>query len=85
MPSMFCMRTVSIYGGASLLDRKRILNELLSDLGKDSPTKYSDHLFDSGKDVFANACTMQLEGIVSPSSAGLRVSSFGRPVRWRAG
>jgi hypothetical protein len=52
---------------------------------KGQSDQYSDHLFDSGKDVFANACTMQLEGIVSPSSAGLRVSSFGRPVRWRAG
>jgi bifunctional non-homologous end joining protein LigD len=51
--------------GAPLLERKRALAELLAGERKNSPLRYSEHLEADGGAVFRNACTMELEGIVS--------------------
>jgi bifunctional non-homologous end joining protein LigD len=45
--------------------RKAKLRELISDLPKNSPLVFSDDIKGSGEEVFAHACDMKLEGIVS--------------------
>jgi len=49
----------------SLLGRKSLLQQALSLLPAGSPLRYSDHTDQSGATVFAHACQMGLEGIVS--------------------
>jgi bifunctional non-homologous end joining protein LigD len=48
-----------------LLERKEILKRLLDGLGEESPLRLSEHLQASGDTVFANACSLGAEGIVS--------------------
>ncbi len=48
-----------------LLQRKELLAELLSDLGSGSPLRLSEHLEAKGEEVFAKACSLGAEGIVS--------------------
>ncbi len=54
----------------ALIDRKRVLAELLSELDPHSPIKFSEHLDASGPDVYRNACELELEGIVSKRKDG---------------
>jgi bifunctional non-homologous end joining protein LigD len=51
--------------GAPLIERKRALAELIPDKAKNSPLRYSEHLEADGATVWRNACTMELEGVVS--------------------
>ena len=53
---------------ATLLDRKEVLAELLSDAPQ--PIRLSEHLEADGAEVFKSACAMQLEGIVSKKKDG---------------
>lgn len=48
---------------APLVDRKRILKELLSGVG--APILYSDHMEDNGQKMFEHACEMGLEGVIA--------------------
>ena len=48
-----------------LLERKALLRDLLGRPSKSSLVRFSDHMAGDGADVFANACKMGLEGIVS--------------------
>lgn len=48
-----------------LLERKKLLEELLKPLGKKGPLSFSEHVKGSGVDVFARACDLKLEGIIS--------------------
>src|SRR3546814_11615906 len=50
---------------APLLERKQALRGLLAPLGADTPVAYSDHWDGSGARFFQQACSMELEGIVS--------------------
>lgn len=49
--------------GAALLDRKRVLSEVLA--GLEGPIKLSEHLEEDGPTVWKRACKLDLEGIVS--------------------
>ena len=48
-----------------LLERKALLKDLFGKPSKTSLLQFSDHMAGDGGDVFANACRMGLEGIVS--------------------
>ena len=48
---------------APLVDRKRILKELISGVG--APILFSDHMEDNGQKIFAHACEMGLEGVIA--------------------
>lgn len=48
---------------APLIDRKRILAELIRDVGQ--PILYSDHLEEKGEAMFQHACKIGLEGVIS--------------------
>jgi bifunctional non-homologous end joining protein LigD len=61
-----------------LIERKEKLSELLK--GVSAPLLYSDHLDGSGDKVFAQACKINLEGIVSKHSDAPYVS--GRSKSW---
>ncbi|MBA3506125.1 MAG: DNA ligase D, partial [Betaproteobacteria bacterium] len=58
---------------AALLDRKRVLQTLLQSTDE---LKFSDHVVGAGEEVFAQACKLGLEGIISK-----RVDSAYQPVR----
>jgi bifunctional non-homologous end joining protein LigD len=62
----------------SLIDRKRVLAELLAEAG--SRIKNSEHLEAPGATVLKNACKMELEGIVSKLVDGPYTS--GRTHNW---
>jgi bifunctional non-homologous end joining protein LigD len=47
----------------SLLERKKLLKALCQDCHE--TIRYSDHIIDNGVDVFAKACDLGLEGIIS--------------------
>jgi bifunctional non-homologous end joining protein LigD len=64
--------------GASLLDRKEVLATLLADAPE--PLRYSEHLDTDGAAVFANACKLDLEGVVSKRKDGRYRS--GRNENW---
>jgi bifunctional non-homologous end joining protein LigD len=51
--------------GLPLLERKKLLAELLSGLGEDSPIRLSEHFEADGKQVFEKACGLGAEGIIS--------------------
>jgi bifunctional non-homologous end joining protein LigD len=51
--------------GATLIDRKSVLEALLVAAPKDGAVRYSDDLRSPGREVFAHACQLALEGIVS--------------------
>lgn len=48
-----------------LIERKEKLKTLLAGLPKGGPLSYSDHVEGSGAQVFAHACKIKLEGIIS--------------------
>lgn len=48
-----------------LQERKRLLEKILKPLGKKGPLSYSEHVQGGGADVFARACDLKLEGIIS--------------------
>jgi bifunctional non-homologous end joining protein LigD len=48
-----------------LLERKRVLEELLAPLGDSGILRYSDHIEGNGEQFFKEACKLGLEGIVS--------------------
>lgn len=50
---------------AALVDRKRLLAELLERSPGKGPIRYSDHVEATGTTVFQHACEMALEGVVS--------------------
>ncbi|HEX7186114.1 MAG TPA: DNA ligase D [Thermoanaerobaculia bacterium] len=50
--------------GATLLDRKEALGELLGH-AKEGTIRYSDHVQGAGDDFYRHACTYKLEGIVA--------------------
>jgi bifunctional non-homologous end joining protein LigD len=50
---------------AALIDRKELLQAVVSGLGPDSPVRFSEHLQVDGPIMLAHACRMGLEGIVS--------------------
>ena len=51
---------------APLLERKDRLRDLLSNAG--SPLQYSDHQIGRGREFYARACELSLEGVLSPSA-----------------
>jgi bifunctional non-homologous end joining protein LigD len=50
---------------APLADRKRLLKFALGRRSKSAPVRYSEHLDGDGSEIFAQACALGLEGIVS--------------------
>jgi bifunctional non-homologous end joining protein LigD len=54
--------------GATLLDRKYVLTELLADAPE--PIRYSEHVEADGAVVYENACRLELEGVVSKRTDG---------------
>ena len=50
---------------APLIERKRILKELLDEAGVSGPILYADHLVSEGPRLFAHACKLGFEGIIS--------------------
>jgi bifunctional non-homologous end joining protein LigD len=66
--------------GLPLERRKEILKAVVDGSPQASPIRYCDHIVGTGPDVFAQACRMHLEGIVSKR----RESSYrpGRGVGW---
>lgn len=63
-----------------LLERKSILNALLSGLPPDGPIRVNEHMVGDGKTVFDHACRLGAEGIVSKLAQGKYVS--GRSNGW---
>jgi bifunctional non-homologous end joining protein LigD len=51
--------------GKHLVDRKKLLKPLIAGLGSQSVILYSDHIENLGDKVFAQACQLALEGVVS--------------------
>ncbi|WP_442485669.1 DNA ligase D [Aeoliella sp. SH292] len=51
--------------GAALIDRKEILQQLLSTAPADGVLRYSDHIRGDGSGVIQHACQHSLEGIIS--------------------
>lgn len=51
--------------GATLVDRKRVLQKLLGELPGDGVVKLSEHFETDGSVMLKHACEMKLEGIVS--------------------
>jgi bifunctional non-homologous end joining protein LigD len=51
--------------GKHLVDRKALLQPLIAGLGAQSTILYSDHIENLGDKVFAQACQLALEGVVS--------------------
>jgi bifunctional non-homologous end joining protein LigD len=50
---------------ARLIERKRILKDLLDEVGVSGPILYADHLVSDGPRLFAHACKLGFEGIIS--------------------
>lgn len=63
-----------------LLQRKQILTELLSGQPADGAIRISEHMTGDGKAVFAKACKLGAEGIISKLAQGKYVS--GRSNAW---
>jgi bifunctional non-homologous end joining protein LigD len=53
-----------------LVDRKEVLRLVLEDAPRPGPVQYSEHLEAEGGTVFANACALELEGVVSKLKTG---------------
>jgi bifunctional non-homologous end joining protein LigD len=66
--------------GATLLDRKSLLERLLGQASAGSPLRYSEHSDENGATMLKHACHMGLEGIVS-KRRDLRYRS-GRGEHW---
>ena len=63
-----------------LLERKRVLAELLEPLGDKGLLRYSDHIEGNGEQFLKEACKLGLEGIVS--KRGDSVYEFTRSRNW---
>ena len=63
---------------APLVDRKRVFAGVIEKAGR--PIFYSEHFETDGADLFAQACKLGLEGIISKSKGAAY-----RPVGWKAG
>jgi bifunctional non-homologous end joining protein LigD len=63
--------------GMPLLERKELLEELVSSLGDDSPLRFSEHFAADGKKVFEQACSLGAEGIISKLSSAPYSSTRG--------
>lgn len=63
-----------------LVDRKRLLKELLAPVPGDSGIRFSEHLEGKGHTIYSKACSMALEGIISKRGDGAYVS--GRVGDW---
>jgi bifunctional non-homologous end joining protein LigD len=50
---------------APLADRKRLLKAALGPRSKSAAVRYSEHLDGDGSDIFAHACALGLEGVIS--------------------
>jgi bifunctional non-homologous end joining protein LigD len=59
----------------TLLERKELLEKLLAPLDDQSPIRYSEHFDGNGKDIFAKACSLGAEGIVSKLGSAPYVST----------
>jgi len=66
--------------GLPLIHRKEILFELFADVHNGSPFHLSQHTFGDGREVFARACNLGAEGIVSKLSQSKY--SSGRTSAW---
>jgi bifunctional non-homologous end joining protein LigD len=64
--------------GCALVDRKKVLQVLLADAG--APLAYSEHFETDGAVLFKQACSMQIEGLVSKKKDGRYQS--GRVNNW---
>jgi bifunctional non-homologous end joining protein LigD len=62
--------------GASLLDRKRLLEKLIG-RGQEA-LRYSEHLEAGGRDVLHHACRLSLEGVISKLANGKYKSGRGK-------
>ena len=67
--------------GLSLLQRKELLARLLAQQEEDAPIRLSEHFLEDGAKVFAHACRLGAEGIVSKRAAAPYTS--GRSDAWR--
>ena len=63
-----------------LVERKRILSDLLVRLPRDGTIRLSEHMTGSGKTIFEHACRLGAEGIISKLAQGKYVS--GRGTAW---
>ena len=61
--------------GLPLLERKELLEKLLRPLEDESPIHYSEHFNGDGKEIFAKACSLGAEGIVSKLASAPYVSA----------
>lgn len=61
-----------------LLERKRVLAELIQPLGGRGVLRYSDHVEGSGAEFFKEACKLGIEGIVSKLADSLYESTRSR-------
>jgi bifunctional non-homologous end joining protein LigD len=66
--------------GTPLIERKALLQPLIAALGKQSTILYSDHIENLGDKVFAQACQLALEGVVSKRADAIYRS--GRTDSW---
>jgi len=66
---------------ATLLDRKDVLAKLLA--GGIEPIRFSEHLDADGREVFVNACRLELEGVISKRKDG-RYRSGRNDTRFKA-
>jgi bifunctional non-homologous end joining protein LigD len=53
-----------------LLERKKLLAELLSDADPEGPVRLSEHLIGTAGEIFSNACKLGAEGIISKLGDG---------------
>ncbi len=65
--------------GCSLLDRKRVLYELIGE--RVGPIRVVEHLEGDGRDIYRNACKLKLEGVVSKLATGKYESGRSRWVK----
>jgi len=61
-----------------LLERKRVLAELIEPLGDRGVLRYSDHIEGNGEQFFKEACKMGIEGVVSKLAASMYESTRSR-------
>jgi bifunctional non-homologous end joining protein LigD len=54
--------------GSPQIERKRVLKMLFDETGLAHPILYSDHLVTDGNEMFAHACKLKWEGIVSKNA-----------------
>lgn len=60
-----------------LIERKELLEKLVSGLDEDSPIRFSEHFAADGKKVFEQACSLGAEGIISKLSSASYSSTRG--------